>query len=319
MLSDSDGEELLFELRVGRGITLKRAGSNGMVTVAAGVRSAPGPAEVADHLSERNFIKLAALIQDYCGIKMPTAKRTMIAVRLRRRLTTLDLADLDAYCNYLFEGGGLETELVHLINAVSTNKTDFFREPAHFDFIWNTALPGFVAAGRRQVRVWSAAASIGAEAYSVAMVLEDYRRQKQGPDYSILATDISTEVLDVALAGRFAQAMMDPVPADLYSRYVLQAVDPSLNEVRIVPHLRSKTSWGRLNLMDQSYPVATDMDLIFCRNILIYFDKPTQNAVLARLTSHLRPGGYLILGHSEAGAASELPLTSIANSIYRKT
>jgi chemotaxis protein methyltransferase CheR len=203
--------------------------------------------------------------------------------------------------------------------AWKPNKTDFFREPAHFEFIWNTALPGFVHAGRRQVKVWSAAASIGAEAYTAAMVLQEFRRQKQGPDYSILATDISTDVLTVAVAGRFAQAMMDPVPADLYARYVLQARDPAKGEVRIAPQLRAKISWARLNLMDQSYPVGRDMDVILCRNILIYFDKPTQDAVLARLSSHLAPGGYLILGHSEAGAATQLQLTQIVNTIYQKT
>ena len=283
--------------------------------------AAPGasPSEGADRLSDRNFARLSTLIQDYCGIKMPATKRTMIAVRLRRRLVFLELADLDAYCGYLFEGGGLETELVHLINAVSTNKTDFFREPKHFDFIWNTALPGFVKAGRRQVKVWSAAASIGAEAYTAAMVCQEFRRQKQGPDYAILATDISTEVLAVAVAGRFPQAMMDPVPADLYARYVMQARDPALDEVRVVPQLRSKIAFGRLNLMDRHYPVHSDMDLIFCRNILIYFDKPTQDAVLARLASHLVPGGYLILGHSETGAATGLSLATVVNSIYQKT
>jgi chemotaxis protein methyltransferase CheR len=280
--------------------------------------AAPGNGEGAERLSPRNFARLAKLIQDYCGIKIPDGKRTMIAVRLRRRLTALKLVDLDAYCERLFEGGGLDNELVHLINAVSTNKTDFFREPAHFEFIWNTALPGFVQAGRRQVKVWSAAASIGAEAYTAAMVLQEFRRQMQGPDYSILATDISTDVLSVAVSGRFSQAMMDPVPADLYARYVLQSRDPTREEVRIVPQLRAKIGWARLNLMDQHYPVGRDMDVIFCRNILIYFDKPTQDAVLKRLSSHLAPGGYLILGHSEAGAATALQLTQIVNTIYQK-
>jgi len=281
--------------------------------------AAPSVGGSSDQISERNFARLAALIQDYCGIKMPQGKRTMLAVRLRRRVVALKLADLDAYCDRLFAAGGLETELVHLINAVSTNKTDFFREPTHFDFMWNTALPSLVEAGRRQIKVWSAAASIGAEAYSAAMVLQEFRRLKQGPDYSVIATDISTDVLEVAVAGRFPEAMMDPVPADLYGRYVLQARDPERHEVRIVPQLRSKIAWGRLNLMDERYPVGRDMDLIFCRNILIYFDKPTQDAVLARLSSHLQPGGYLILGHSETGAGSSLPLTLVLNSIYQKT
>jgi len=284
-----------------------------------GAAPGQGHGEGAERLSPRNFTRLAKLIKDYCGIKIPEGKRTMIAVRLRRRLVALNLVDLDAYCDFLFESGGLEGELIHLINAVSTNKTDFFREPAHFEFIWNTALPALAEAGRRKIKVWSAAASIGAEAYTMAMVLQEFRQQQQGPDYSILATDISTDVLAVAVQGRFTQAMMDPVPADLYARYVLQARDAGRDEVRIVPQLRAKIGWARLNLMDQSYPVDRDMDFIFCRNILIYFDKPTQDAVLQRLSSHLAPGGYLILGHSEAGAATELQLTQIVNTIYQKT
>jgi chemotaxis protein methyltransferase CheR len=152
----------------------------------------------------------------------------------------------------------------------------------------------------------------------MAMVLEDFRRQNLGPDYSILATDISTAVLELAVAGQFAKAMMDPVPADMRSRYVLQSRDPALGLVRIIPQLRAKIVWARLNLIEDRYPVDRDMDFIFCRNILIYFDRPTQNKVLSRLCDHLRPGGFLILGHSETGAGENLPVVPVFNTIFRK-
>lgn len=271
-----------------------------------------------EHFSARNFDRLAALIHRYSGIKMPPAKRTMLAGRLRSRLVALELEHLDEYCDYIFENHGIDTELVHLINAVSTNKTDFFREPVHFNFLRETFLPALALAGRREIKIWSAAASIGAEAYTIAMVLEDFRRKNHGPDYSVLGTDISTEALGMAVTGQFPKAMMDPVPPELRSRYVLQSRDSTLAMARIIPQLRAKVSWGRLNLMDTRYPVDRDMDCIFCRNILIYFDRSTQNNVLTRLCDHLRPGGYLILGHSETGAGADLPMVSVRSTIFRR-
>jgi chemotaxis protein methyltransferase CheR len=278
----------------------------------------PMPGTADDRFSPRNFARLTELIHTYSGIKMPASKRTMLAVRLRSRLAALQVGDLDSYCQYLFEDGGMDSELVHLINAVSTNKTDFFREPAHFDFLRDTALPELAASGRRDVKLWSAAASIGAEAYTMAMVLEDFRTRHHGPDYSILATDISTEVLALAVLGQFAAAMVEPVPAEIRNRYVLQSRDPALGLVRIIPALRAKIAWARLNLMDDNYAAGHDMDVIFCRNVLIYFDKTSQANVLLRLCDHLRPGGYLILGHSETAAGVNLPVIPIFNTIFRK-
>jgi len=278
----------------------------------------PLPIGKNDQFSTYNFTRLTDLILRYSGIQMPPSKRTMIAVRLRPRLVALGFADIDSYCAYLFDDGGKETELVHLINAVSTNKTDFFREPAHFDFLRETVLPEIAVTGRRDVKLWSAAASIGAEAYTMAMVLEDYRTRSLGPDYSILATDISTDVLALAVQGQFAEAMVQPVPPEMRNRYVLQARDPALGLVRIVPALRSKISWARLNLMDSCYAAGHDMDVIFCRNVLIYFDKAVQAKVLTRLCDHLRPGGYLILGHSEGVSGVDLPVVPVFNTIFRK-
>jgi chemotaxis protein methyltransferase CheR len=269
-------------------------------------------------LSNRNFTRLAEVINNASGIKMPMSKKTMIEGRLRRRVAALDLTDLNAYCDYLFDSGDFEAELIHLINVATTNKTDFFREPIHFDFMTRTALPALVEDGQRKVKIWSAAASIGAEAYTLAMVMEEFRRGVHGLDYSILATDICTEVLAQAASGRFPKAMIDPVPMDLRRRYVLQSRDPGADEVRIAPSLRAKVAFARLNLMDNAYPVGTDMDFIFCRNILIYFDKPTQEQVLSRLCDHLRPGGYLVLGHSESAVGVDLPVVAVVNTIFQK-
>jgi chemotaxis protein methyltransferase CheR len=284
------------------------------VQYAAALQEAPQ----GEQLSARNFNRLAAFIHDYSGIKMPTSKRTMLEGRLRRRMRAHKIDDANDYCRFLFEENGLAGELIHLIDAVTTNKTDFFREPAHFDFMEQVALPRLAKAGQRKIKVWSAACSIGAEPYTLAMVLEDFCAEQRGLDYSILATDISTDVLDRAVAGCYPDAMIEPVSIARRQRYVMESKDRSRRDVRIAPALRSKIAFGRLNLMDEAYPVEGGFDMIFCRNILIYFDKPTQTKVLTRLCDHLAPGGLLFLGHSESIVGVELPVTTIANTVFQK-
>lgn len=271
-----------------------------------------------DQLSAKNFKRLAELIQGYSGIKMPSNKRTMLEGRLRRRMRVLGIYSLDAYCSHLFDEDGLEAEIVHLIDAVTTNKTEFFREPAHFRFLEEKALPALARSGRRTIKAWSAACSTGAEPYTLAMVLEEHRQAHREQDYSILCTDLCTQVLAQAVAGVFSHGMIEPVDMELRRRYVLRSKDPRRAEVRIAPELRSRLSFARLNLMDERYPVDGDMDLIFCRNILIYFDKPTQAKVLSRLCDHLRPGGHLFLGHSESIVGIDLPVTQIANTVFQR-
>ncbi len=286
---------------------------------AAALQLEPAPAPPGgDQLNPKNFKRLAELIHGYSGIKMPTNKRTMLEGRLRRRMRATQIATLNDYCRYLFEDDGLESEIVHLIDAVTTNKTEFFREPAHFQFLQSRALPAIARAGRRTIKAWSAACSTGAEPYTLAMVLEENRRSGKRQDYSILCTDLCTQVLAQAVAGMFPEAMIEPVEMELRRRYVMRARDATRGLVRMAPELRAQLSFARLNLMDEAYPVESDMDLIFCRNILIYFDKPTQSKVLRRLCDHLRPGGYLFLGHSESIVGIDLPVDQIANTVFQR-
>jgi chemotaxis protein methyltransferase CheR len=271
-----------------------------------------------DQLSHRNFARLADLIHSYSGIKMPANKRTMLEGRLRRRVRALNMTGLNDYCGYLFDDEGMESEIVHLIDSVTTNKTEFFREPAHFHFLQTDALPTLARAGRRSIKAWSAACSMGAEPYTLAMVLEEFCASNRRQDYSILCTDLCTQVLAQAVAGVFPEAMIEPVELELRRRYVMRAKDAGRGVVRIAPELRARLAFARLNLMDEAYPVPDDMDLIFCRNILIYFDKPTQSKVLSQLCSHLRPGGYLFLGHSESIVGIDLPVVQIANTVFQR-
>jgi chemotaxis protein methyltransferase CheR len=287
------------------------------------VTTSPTPAAGgADHLSPRNFQRLASFIESYSGIKMPPSKATMIEGRLRRRLRATGMTDLKQYCDFLFEKDGLATEAIHLINVMTTNKTEFFREPDHFRFLADQAVPHLLAharsGSRTELKVWSAACSTGAEPYTLAMVLADLAQQNAGPRFGITATDISTEVLDVAVSGIYPEAMVAPVPPEIRRRYVLRSKDRSRQLVRMVPELRAAVRFARINLMEAPYPVEREMDIIFCRNILIYFDKATQQAVLQNLTDHLHAGGFLFLGHSETLAGFQLPLEPVGPTVFRR-
>lgn len=279
------------------------------------------PRTGSDRLVPRDFARLAQFIQGYSGIKMPPNKITMVEGRLRRRVRATGLGSVAEYCRYLFDRGGLEAEAVHLIDAVTTNKTEFFREPEHFRVLTETVLPELTSArrvGRAPLKVWSAACSTGAEPYTIAMVLADFGRGLPGFRASILATDLCTEVLQAAVLGIYPDTMIAPVPAEMRKRYLLRAKDSSRAVMRIVPELRAMAGFARLNLIDSAYPVDRDIDVIFCRNILIYFDKPTQEAVLSRLCDHLRPGGYLFLGHSESLTALNVPLAPAGHTVFRR-
>jgi chemotaxis protein methyltransferase CheR len=277
------------------------------------------PVPQTDTLSARNFARLAQHVYDVAGIKLPDAKKTMVEGRLRRRLKAVGIDTLDGYCDRLFSGAHTATETPLLINAVTTNKTDFFREPGHFDFLVETALPALLDAGVRSLRVWSAACSIGAEPYTLAMVLDDYAERHGGFGYGILATDIDTDVLATARKGIYPEDMLAPTPPALHRAYVRMPIDRHRGEVRIAPALRSVIGFARLNLMDESYPVGEPMHLIFCRNVLIYFDKPTQRKVVSRLLDCLAPGGYLFLGHSESIQGMDLPLTAVGSTVFQRT
>ena len=271
-----------------------------------------------DGLSQRDFKLLAEYIYNYSGIKMPDTKRTMLEGRLRKRLRATGHATFGEYCNFLFREDGLEEEAIYLIDVVTTNKTDFFREPTHFDYLEKFALPALVSEGHNRIRAWSSACSTGAEPYTMAMVLSEALDKQVISNFSILATDLSTDVLRKAHSGIYARELLDPVPAEMMRKYVMRPVDAGRRDVRIVPRLRSKIGFARLNLMDKTYQIGDAVQLIFCRNVLIYFDKKTQTHVLTELCRRLVPGGYLFIGHSETITGIDLPLRQVANTVFKK-
>ncbi|MDR6667382.1 CheR family methyltransferase [Rhizobium sp. 1399] len=271
-----------------------------------------------DRISKRNFDKLARFIYDYSGIKMPPTKLTMLEGRLRRRLRATRHASFDDYCDFLFNEDGLEQETVYLIDVVTTNKTDFFREAKHFEYMQMVALPTLADSGLRTIRTWSSACSTGAEPYTMAMVLAEFVENRSDVSYNVLATDLSTDVLQTARKGIYAEDLIAPVPRDLQKKYVMVAKQQGRREVRISPKLRSRVGFARMNLMDEKYPIGDMMHLIFCRNVLIYFDKQTQGGVLTRLCNCLAKGGYMFIGHSESITGFDLPLKQVSNTVFQR-
>jgi chemotaxis protein methyltransferase CheR len=277
--------------------------------------------EAAVHLSDRHFRSIAELIEGEVGIKLPPGKQLMLEGRLQKRIRALNYPGPNEYVEALIQGGNVDSELVHLIDCVTTNKTDFFREPSHFAFMKDVAVPTILAARQRGsagLKIWSAACSTGMEAYSTAMVLDDMVKNGSRFQFRILGTDISAGVLRLAKAGIYPREATAPVPETMARRYFLHSKDKSRGEMRVVPELRRLTHFMRMNLMDKSYPVDRDVDIIFCRNVLIYFEKHNQRKVVDQLCEHLRPGGYLMVGHSESMVhAGSLRLKQIQPTIFR--
>ena len=272
-----------------------------------------------EYLSTRDFGRLSNLIYDKAGIRLGSEKKTMLEVRIKRRLKALALHSYTDYCDFLFAPQGLKQELVPLIDVVTTNKTDFFREPGHFDFLVEKALPELTAfASGRPLLIWSAGCSSGEEPYTLAMVLSDYAVTHPGFRFRILATDISTHVLEKAEMAVYSSDVVRPVPAALRRKYLMTSRAPGSTRVRVVPELRRLVEFRRLNFMDADYGIAEKADAIFCRNVIIYFDRQTQEQVLGKLARRLVPRGYLFVGHAETLHEMNLPLTPVAPALYRR-
>lgn len=268
-------------------------------------------------LSDKDFSRFAEFIHAECGIKLPPSKKTMLEARLQKRLRILGLRDFRSYADNLFQPGGMERELIHLIDAVTTNTTDFFREPRHFEYLDDVLLPQWRTANQgREFKVWSAGCSLGMEPYTLSMVLSEFAARNAGFHFSIMATDISTQVLEKAARGIYTEDQVRAVPDSLKRKYFLRSRDRSRGLVRVVPELRRTVTFQRMNFMEE-FAVKNLLDVVFCRNVIIYFDKPTQENLLRRLTNCLYRGGHLFIGHSESLAGLALPVQQAAPTIYR--
>jgi chemotaxis protein methyltransferase CheR len=273
-------------------------------------------------LSKHDFQQLSSFIYDNLGIKLPAGKTTMLTGRLTKRLRALSLTTFSEYCDFLFSPEGQEEEMVHLINVITTNKTDFFREPSHFSYLTQTALPTLqklhTFTGRNSFKIWSAGCSTGEEPYTLAMVLAEVQASQPRFSFDILATDISTRVLDIARRAVYPMGVIAPVTQQFRKKYLLKGTNKKNPQVRIVPELRKRVRFGRLNFMAEDFGLPEQVDVIFCRNVIIYFDKQTQEKLMVKFCRYLRPEGFLFLGHSESLHGYDTPLVQVAPTIYRK-
>lgn len=276
----------------------------------------------SSEISADDFQRFSKLIYNSCGIKMPPHKKTMLESRLRKRLRSLGMSSFEEYSKYVFSDDGMEKELISLIDVVTTNKTDFFREAAHFDFLTETALPYLMNTYGigldRPLRIWSAGCSTGEEAYTMAMVLSEVATAIPEFRFSILATDISTLVLNKARQGIYTMDRVEPVDLALKKKYLLRGKGDQENMVRVVPELRSLINFRRVNFLEDDFGINQSLDIIFCRNVIIYFDQQTQKTLLHKLTGHLNPGSYIFMGHSETLNGLNLPLSQVSPSVYQK-
>jgi chemotaxis protein methyltransferase CheR len=270
-------------------------------------------------IDENDFRRLSNFIMTNFGIKLPVNKKTLLECRLQKRIKTLQMSSFKEYTDYVLSSNGLNLEVAQMIDAVSTNKTDFFREPIHFDFLLDQGLKNYLElSGKRKLSVWSAGCSSGEEPYTIAMVLKEYAATTSFIDFNITATDIADTVLQQAILGIYTEEKTQIIPEDYKKKYLLKGINQYKNKMRINSEIRDKIDFRKYNLLSGDYSVLGKFDIIFCRNVLIYFDREVQYRILDQFCRILNKGGYLFLGHSESINGFSLPLKHIKTTMFSK-
>ncbi|MDA8163736.1 MAG: protein-glutamate O-methyltransferase CheR [Desulfobacteraceae bacterium] len=280
----------------------------------------PPPGKISgrgDTLSAKEFARISSFIHESSGIKLPPTKKLMVESRLRRRVRHTGFSCLEEYLGHAFGPEG-KSELVHLVDAITTNRTEFFREPSHFDLLTGKVLPELLRGGQQPLKLWSAACSTGEEPYTLAMVLSEFAAEGGELRFEILASDLSTRVLQRARQAVYREEQAAAIPLRLRKKYLLRSSDPSLGLVQVSEQLRRRVAFRRLNLMEDELAAGERFHVIFCRNVLIYFAKEDQKKVMCRLHQYLVPGGFLFIGHSESMAGLGTPLSAYASAVYRR-
>lgn len=263
-------------------------------------------------MNPAQFQKLCGKVYDLCGIKLHTGKEQLVHSRLIKRLGALGLDNFEDYFD-LIEGNKRDQEIIWMIDALTTNKTSFFRESQHFDFLRDQILPNLT---QKRLRIWSAACSTGEEPYSIAITLAESLPNFRSWDIKILATDISINVLKKAGEAAYSEDILEPVPAAWKHKYFSRENGKN-SAWRVSPELRNLVSFARLNFMDP-FPMRGPFDVIFCRNAMIYFDKKTQEKLVGRFYDLIAPGGFLLVGHAESLTGSEHKFRYIQPATYQK-
>jgi len=270
-----------------------------------------------EKLQDEDFLQISAFIEEHYGIQLPVSKKMMVEARLQRRLKATNISTFGEYFSLVFSPEG-RTEFQKMIDLITTNKTDFFRESNHFDFLSESVLPGLV---REQdtINIWSSACSSGEEVYSILITLEEYFfRTLRSVPYSILGTDLSMQVLEKAARAIYDEDRLDNVPLYIKKRYFLKNKDRENPKARVKPDLLKSVAFKQLNLLKEIKGIDFNFDIIFCRNVLIYFNREVQQEVVSKLIRHLKPGGFLLIGHSESLNNMSLPVRQVKPTVYQK-
>ena len=273
----------------------------------------------APQLTDAEFRKFSELIYEHVGISLKPEKKELLNARLGKRLRACGIGSYKEYFDYIRRPDQQDGEFVHFLNSVSTNFTSFFREISHFDYLRTKVLPELAARERgREFFFWSSASSSGEEPYTMAMILEQFAESRPGFRYKILATDISTRVLEMAARGVYSTDQIAKVPQEFLKKYFQRGVGKNAGRVRIRKEVRAHVNFKRFNLM-HDFPWRGEMDVIFCRNVMIYFDQETQARLVKKFYQCLRKGGYLFIGHSESIASIKHEFVQVEATTYKKT
>ncbi|MCP4074910.1 MAG: chemotaxis protein CheR [Gammaproteobacteria bacterium] len=274
-------------------------------------------------LSERELLRVSNFIGEYVGIQLEPSKHTLVEGRLRRRLRQLKFTCFKEYLDFVLESPQGQHERLHLIDALTTNKTDFYREPIHFTYLVDNALPEISREmrfkGRNDLTIWSAGCSSGEEVYTLSIVMSEAIEKFKGLRFEILGTDISKSSLDIAKSAVYSEKRIAPVPMLLRKKFFLRSKNKNEEFVKMGPYLRSKVQFGSLNLMVSNFALPHKMDVIFCRNVMIYFNNKIREKLIQQFERQLVPGGYLFVGHSESLNHLKHGMEQVAPMVYRKS
>ncbi len=266
--------------------------------------------------TNRDFERVQKVVYDYAGIDLNDSKKNLVYNRLSKRIRFLEMKSFSEYLDYVMKVG--EDEFVHLINAITTNLTFFFRENHHFEYLANTVIPELIKqnASSRKIRVWSAGCSTGEEPYSIAIVLKEI--VPPGWDAKVIASDLDSNVVHTAKQGIYNIDRLKGVSDQRKKRWFKKGTGSQEGLAKVKPELQDIIDFQQLNLMDE-WPTIETVDLIFCRNVVIYFDKPTQAKLFDRYANKLRAKGHLFIGHSESLYKVCDRFELLGQTIYQKT
>ncbi len=254
-------------------------------------------AQSAVGLKDSEAHDLIALIYQHSGIVLTHDKKSLISSRLHKRLKALGILSFRKYLDYLSDSPAGSAEMIAMIDEITTNKTEFFRENQHFDFLVSDILPKIAMSDWSVLNFWSAGCSTGEEPYSLAMVLAEYFGTAR--KFTILATDLSTRALRTAHQAVYPNTLAASIPVNLRRKYTLTGHGSQAGRFRIVPELRERVTFDRINLIAPDWQIPGAMNVVFCRNVMIYFDATTRGGIVTKFRRHLKAGGHLFIGHSE--------------------